>query len=379
MRSLLAGALALLAGGCLKANATQCDNGAICPDGYSCTEQSSLCGPTLRVETCMGKAEFASCDYRDVPSDPGSAGTCHAGICTQCTEEFAGCKYPGWTAMRPSTDDLLGLWVASDIDVDVVGSNGTLLHYDGYAWKRDDAFGAAVGLAEVTGIWRDANSGGFIVTANGDIFTKTPTGWMKTAATSKVLRSIYAASSTDAVAVGLAGAIIEFDGTTSAPATSPIPSYPYRAVWVAADGQAWAVGTQGGIVRRVNGTWMVARAPSGSEPALRAVWGRNPNDVWIVGDPPASGATQLSVFHYDGNTLSPVTLPNTIAVPLSSLWGNATELWAAADDASITHFDGTTWLQIPTDAGVPLRGVAAGEQDVFAVGGAGRILRFTGP
>ncbi|HUS28052.1 MAG TPA: hypothetical protein VMZ53_06070 [Kofleriaceae bacterium] len=381
MRTLAVGALALLAGGCLEAHATRCANGAICPDGFACTENAeTLCGPELLVEACMGRDEFAPCEVH-VSGEPAvGPGACHAGVCDACTEDFAGCHFAQWTAMRsPTTENLYTVFAASDSDVDAAGDNGTFLHYDGKAWSRSESYKQLVGAEDAETIWRDATSELVLVT-KGDIYRKRIDGsWELAVSTGSTLSAMWAASPTDVVAAGLAGVIVEYNGTTATPVTpAPIPSFVYRGVWVSSTGQAWAVGRQGGVVRRVNGVWSVARAPMSSQPDLRAVWGRADNDVWMVGDVPAVGATEPTILHFDGTTIAPAALPTGTLGPIQllGLTGTATDVWAASAGSTIEHYDGTTWTQMETSAGASLDAISAAH-DIFAVGVGGRIYRFT--
>jgi hypothetical protein len=232
--------------------------------------------------------------------------------------------------------------------------------------------------AALVAIWR-GDGEKLVANANGELFRSAADAdvWVKVAAlpTGSQATGMSAASSTDVVIVGV-GVIDDFDGSTLSPVTpAPITGYPYTDVWGDRGGDIWAVGLQGGIVRRNAGSWSVARAPSGTEPALNAAWQRDPTDAWFVGD--VKGA-QPTVVHFAG-TLPPLaqTLPTSIgSVSLLGVSGSATDLWATANEGSIVHTDGVNWDITPTGANAPLNAIG-GTHDIFAVGKGGRILRLT--
>jgi hypothetical protein len=69
---------------------------------------------------------------------------------------------------------------------------------------------------------------------------------------------------------------------------------------------------------------------------LHSVWGSGPNDVFAVG----TGAT---VLHYNGSTWSKQTMPNGTA-DLYGVWGKASNDVYAVDSVGLLyHYDGASW------------------------------------
>ena len=71
-----------------------------------------------------------------------------------------------WSPMTSgTTNGLKGIWGSSGSDVFAVGSNGTILHYDGNAWSPMSS-----GTTDVLkGVWGSSGSDVFAVGSNGTI------------------------------------------------------------------------------------------------------------------------------------------------------------------------------------------------------------------
>ena len=120
------------------------------------------------------------------------------------------------------------------------------------------------------------------------------------------MTSLHGISADDLWAVGLNGAIVhvtDADGDT--PSVRAYDSSTFATlygVWAASATDAWAVGGVG-VIRRYTGqptAWdVVSDVPTSED--LHAVWGSSPSDVWAVGD----GAV---VLHFDGNAWSRVKI-----------------------------------------------------------------------
>ncbi len=120
------------------------------------------------------------------------------------------------------------------------------------------------------------------------------------------MSSIHGRSANELWAVGSAGATIRItdaDGDTpSFKGFNAQTTNALNGVWVADNGEAWAVGARG-TIRHYRGDallWdVVAEVPTSVE--LNAVWGTSPSDVWAVGN---SGV----VLHFDGERWSRVAI-----------------------------------------------------------------------
>lgn len=114
----------------------------------------------------------------------------------------------------------------------------------------------------------------------------------------------------------------------------------YSGIYVAAPGDIWLVGENGGLVHGRAGSWV--KAPDGSPlPNLNAVTGFGPDNVFIVGD-------EGTILRWDGTTL---TRPNAgTSANLVAVFGCApNDVWAIGtsedmgEPAIAVHFDGGAW------------------------------------
>lgn len=216
----------------------------------------------------------------------------------------------------PKDTQLFGIWAVSDSDVYAVGGVGTcgnngglcgvIWHYDGNQWA------AASGMSDAQ---RNASSwfkvwghGGelWVVGSEGKILHQSGGQWQEQA--SGVTDQIFTVSGNASlrVAVGglTTGVLIEDSGSGWQVAKITGNPKALRGVSVPADGRAVAVGVNGEVWRRCDGTWI--RDAAGELEALddfHAAWKDAGGDVYAVGGsivaPPFDGG-QLA--HYGVKT-----------------------------------------------------------------------------
>jgi uncharacterized repeat protein (TIGR01451 family) len=150
------------------------------------------------------------------------------------------------------------VWGTSGSDVFAVGSDGTILHYDGTTWSP-------------------MSSG-----------------------TTKGLRGVWGSSGSDVFAVGSDGTILHYDGSDWNPMSNP-GGYHY-AVWGSSGIDVFVVGNNGSIVHYDGTTWSAMTSGTGLE--LLGAWGSSYNDVFAVG---GYGA----ILHYHALKLAQTVQPGT--------------------------------------------------------------------
>ena len=169
-----------------------------------------------------------------------------------------------------------------------------------------------------------------------------------------------------------------------------------RDVYAASPTNAWAVGSQSGggtgrrnqLIEHWNGrAWQVATVPAVSQftTELYSVSGTSANDIWAGGDQEtaASGAyipEVTLIMHWDGTSWTRVPSPNPTAFVNRLVMVKAfalNDVWAsgfaeATDGQPFTnftlHWNGTSWSQISTpDPGMMVAGGSSGS-DVWFMG-----------
>jgi hypothetical protein len=189
--------------------------------------------------------------------------------------------------------------------------------------------------------------------------------WMNPYPTADDNFGLWAASATDAWAVGYNGALLHWNGTNWSGTVGRPDGYYYQAVSGVSSSRIWAVGT-GPIVSFWNGRkWSDETLPIGSNYPLNGVWagpGCTPN-VWAVGD-------RGTALHRDStgwHTFNAGTNSNIYAV-----WGTASgpDVWAVGPAGLIDHWNGSKWQVVtPAPTTADLRGIwGSSATDVYAVG-----------
>ena len=186
--------------------------------------------------------------------------------------------------------------------------------------------------------------------------------------------------------------IVRGDGTTFT--TTTFDGGPLASVWFAEPGEAWFVGTGGGIYRSsTDGGW---ESESIEAPVdFASVWGSGPGDLYVGGvnvDPEA-----FWPFGYLGHrTLSDAGAPTWTFRSFDDLqqdrWGDSvilagvappdgTRFWAAPNLLARTAPGGghDDWVADTFEPRVVIRAFwARGKDDVYAVGRLGRVFHFDG-
>jgi len=147
-----------------------------------------------------------------------------------------------------------------------------------------------------------------------------------------VMTNIHGSSPDDLWAVGLNGAAFHITHAQSdSPEIVPFNTQTWAmldGVWAASATDAWAVGGAGTIRHYTGGrfAWDVVDDIPATED-LHAVWGTSSSDVWVVGD-------DATILHYDGKTWSRVPVMGLGArrPDLFAVWTSAPgHVWVGGD------------------------------------------------
>lgn len=217
-----------------------------------------------------------------------------------------------WQVVHQAGEDegaLLSVWGLAPDDVFAVGgqiqpNTGTVLHYDGATWSREELPADTPMLDWVFG----AGDRVWAVGRLGTILVRSAGVWSSEASpTTTILWGVWGASEDELWAVG-------GNGTSDTP------------VLLRRDGatQSWA---------------LVELPPLGvTSHGLFKVWGSGAADVWAVGDRGAA-------LHFDGASWT--AHPSEAAVDLISVWGSPSEGFVAAGGRASGHvarLEGGAWL-----------------------------------
>lgn len=242
----------------------------------------------------------------------------------------------------PSSQSIRSIWALSGSDIWAVGTNATVLHYDGKAW------------------------------------TATPTANLPVPSTT-ILKGVWGSGPSDVWAVGTAGKILHYDGTTWS-ASSSGASHDLEAV--------------SGISK--DHVWTVGRAASPTSQAEFWHWG---GSQWSQINPPGQGdlyavAAVDADFVIGGGGVgtSPIlwvwngvnmfqNYSSEVPLPVWGLWAaSKTRVIAVGPAAQLVQFDGATWKLIDIGyTSYDLYSVGSDGMTTFIAGTNGLALRTTDP
>lgn len=234
-----------------------------------------------------------------------------------------------WLSPLPAASAINRLWSFAPDEVWAVGDRGLFLKWDGRAWHIVSS--NPLGESSIADLWASSRS---------DVW----------------------------VFSGYAARAARWNGKLWSDA--PAPLFSVRKVWGFADGSIWAVGRAGNVARFDGSTWKPM--PTGVADDLSAVWGNASDDLWVAGD-------RGTILHFNGTTF---VVETQGAYPeLFALWGDSasSEVWAAGRTGTILHRTGGTWSPTPTPTTEWLYGVAGrSAADVWAYGDNGTVLHWQG-
>jgi hypothetical protein len=301
----------------------------------------------------------------------------------------------------PTTQNLFSVWSTGPGNFLIAGDGGVLLEGDGVTFtsvavpagrenlraisgspgKRvavgwwgtvlDESLDWMPSLtgARLYGIHAPADGAPLVVGAGGLGFERTGGAWRPVAIPAPAtLFTVVGPSASQRLAVGDSGTILRYSGGSWRPEVSPYPGL-LRSAWWDGGTQAMIIGGEGTALVSEGGGWRTI--PTGTTRNLRHLWGRAWNDLWAVGD---SG----TVLRFDGANWRSLTTPAPADQNLRGVWGATPEdIWVVGDAGTLLRFNGTTWTRVLAFA-TDLRAVRGIAGQLFIVGGAGGIWRWTG-
>ena len=311
----------------------------------------------------------------------------------------------------PTPNSLADVIVFASDDVWAVGSEGTVLHFDGTVWDQDwEAMGLITGGHDWQAVWGTSSTDLWIASYRGTVAHLDGSSW-STVTSVSLVGGMWGAAADDIWIVGSNGRTDHWDGSAWTTVTTPVTDFLYD-VWGSASDDVWAVGYGGTIIHWDGTVW--TQVVSGTGNGLWAVWGTGPSDVWAVGywgtvlhwdgsswaDAAPAGATasffavggladgtvvaagssNQGIWEWDGSSWTETPLPRRLSVFAFARDGGASgALWGVGRTGLVLVGDGTGWSEVSS-------GEDEGMKDVFmfsrtggfAVGTGGTILRRQG-
>lgn len=343
--------------------------GLVCPTGSVRCEAEFPKGSAIEVE--LG---FEPHKYSKVSASEASCteqGTCSISLersrKSHVEPTKRNCSPDGFCIynLKDQQGMLFGVWGINADNVWAVGVGGTILNWNGKAWRPSPDSGTQKTLYSVWGsdvnkVWA-VGAGGIILNWDGRS-TWTP----QDSGTTQNLRGIWGRDAKNVWVAGLGGTILKWDGSTWTTQDSGTMGNLY-AVWGSDENNVWAVGVSGASCKWDRNTWTQQKTTSA---ALRAVWGTDVDNLWTVRE-------YGRIFKWEGDDWSPQYIipeePNSYGV-----WtGGSNNVWVVGAGGMILNFDGSGWRNCDSGTkNTELRAVwGSSASDIWVVGASGTILR----
>lgn len=281
-----------------------------------------------------------------------------------CTADFI-C----WEAPLPFGMDLTDISADATSDVWAVGSQGTVLHYDGSSWKLvasgtlQDLQG--VSASSTTNIWVAGGELGLVLKSTGGTFSAVTTG------SATRTTGVYANSPNLVFVSTNSTKILRYNGT-----------------WNIDDSNSRSVGKLNGISGTGTNVWVYGEDNTISHySGSGATWNISLRDRTPLGIF-ATGASDGYIMNFDsqmyknaGNDFNLVSGPAG-ASSLTGIWGtSATNIFTSGPSGVLYRYDGSQWTKIQTasqEAYIYVKGSGTAPNDVWAVGQRGVITHWDG-
>jgi hypothetical protein len=290
-----------------------------------------------------------------------------------CVTKPISCEDAAWCPVPTNVANLYALtavWGSSKDDVWAAGSGGTVLHWDGLAWKP----------------------------------TPLPT---ETALPVKnTFHALWGSGPNDVWVASATNLIFHTDGFKNGTATwvrapAAVPSAfapaPIYAVWgtgpddLRFGGRAYRMRDTNGdvvvrnqVVKKTSAAGIEWTGESGTA-TIHGLWGSSPDDLWLIGDNRGTKGWQVGLTMHGtrhGEDLVWTEVDSRAAIVLRGIWGSsATDIWMVGDKGTIRHFgpNATEWAVVESPTTETLQAVwGAAPNDVWAVGESGAIIHWDG-
>lgn len=259
------------------------------------------------------------------------------------------------------------LWGTSAKNLYAVGSQGSLVHWDGGGWSIQASFAKD----DLRGIHGTDASHVWTVGWNGSAGFFDGIGWKKLAiqapnSAAVNLNGVFASTDAQggyAVWAASQSGLYQLATVGGVQKFTQVPTAQFQdflAIHGSDADHVWAVGMYGSIWAWNGQQWK--SQTSGTSIALRSVWAAGPKSVYAVGE---SG----QILHYDGTLWKSMSSP--VKGTLMAVTGTSdTDVWASGQRGTLLHWDGVAWTKTAlTEVDKTLNAVwSSPAGDVFSMG-----------
>ena len=253
----------------------------------------------------------------------------------------------GWSRMKSNIEaSLYDVWGTSPSNVYAVGDGGMVLHYDGSKWSDMDSGTSA----ELRGVWGSSPTNVYAVGDKGTILAGDGKQWDRVEDIKCNLWDVWGRSANDIYAVG--GTVLHFNGSGWEVPRAKAPLIPegsyggvWSSVWGNDSGDIFVTSYEADAVFHYNGSTWTAQAVEQVGYGLASVWGVSPDLIFAVGDV-YSSYMAMCIYKYNDDKWEQYWCCKNEG-RLSGVWGtSATDVFAVGTEGTILHYDGAEWVNM---------------------------------
>ena len=182
------------------------------------------------------------------------------------------------------------------------------------------------------------------------------------------LRGVYVESEWSAWAVGDAGTVLRFDGERWTPQALATRLGPLNAIWGDPVDGLWIGGARAIINRHAT----YGSVPYESDVEVRAIWGRGPDDLWLL-------CADRLLMHWDGEGCHRIPLPGDPDEEWSAVAGTpGGSTFIVGVSGFMLHYDGRRWEELPTDTTDLITGAVCTDSALYVTTDRGQVRQWDG-
>jgi len=358
-------------------------------------EPDPAAGP--EAERSVELPEASAGDAGDASADAGPCSASHVCVAHAPISEYI---------------NITSVWGSSKTDVWAVGTNATVLHYDGNTWELAGRTDPDASLYTLRSVWLERPDDVWIVDGHR---LRHSTGWKGPTATEWTFYELPLDDVTPAaiggknnlvwlargaMGPGSGAPLLKLgawadEGPSSLDEVGPYWTYSLVALAVSGPDEVWATGFNalnsepGRVVRArlvtededggaSEPSWQVEEHDSRSTRLLHGIWA-DESVVWLAGE----GGTLRRMTRSAVQTKMFDVVESPVTTDLYGMFGfGPNDVWAVGEASTVLHWDGATWSKLATPfdgaADKPrLLSVWGSSPDDVWIAGHGTMLHFT--